>query len=77
MRVGDEDARKATKPNSKLNALVIGTSLLTLTMLFLIAWYMRWFNPVATPDTIKIEINLEEVRPEVKLPAPELPIPSQ
>ena len=77
MRVGDEDARKATKPNSKLNALVVGTSLLTLIMLFLIGWYMKWFNTGASPDTIKIEVNLEEVRPEVKLPAPELPIPSQ
>jgi len=77
MRVGDEDARKATKPNSKLNALVVGTSLLTLTALFLIAWYMKWFNPSASPENVDIEIKLEEIRPEVKLPAPELPIPNQ
>lgn len=77
MRVGDEDARKATKPNSKLNALVVGSSLLVIITLILIAWYMKWFNPVATPDTIEVEVNLEEMRPEVKLPAPELPIPSQ
>ena len=77
MRVGDEEARKATKPNSKLNALVVGTSLLTITMLFLIGWYMKWFNPTSSPENIKVDVNLEEVRPEVKLPAPELPIPNQ
>ncbi|MCM8542993.1 MAG: helix-turn-helix domain-containing protein [Lentisphaeraceae bacterium] len=77
IRVGDEDARKATKPKSKLNALLVGTSILVFLMLFLIGWYMKWFNPVETADTIKIEVNLEDVRPEVKLPAPELPIPSQ
>ena len=77
MRVGDEDARKATKPNSKLNALVVGTSLLTLVMLFLIGWYLKWFNPGTSPEDIKVDIKLEETRPEVKLPAPELPIPGQ
>lgn len=77
MRVGDEEARKATKPNSKLNALLVGTSLLVLLMLFLIGWYMEWINPTSSTGNIKVDVKLEEIRPEVKLPAPELPIPSR
>lgn len=77
MRVGDEDARKATKPNSKLNALLVGTSLLVLLMLFLIGWYMEWINPTSSNGNIKVDVKLEEIRPEVKLPSPELPIPTR
>lgn len=76
MRVGDEDARKATKPTSKLNAMLVVSTLLLFGLLVFVAFYMKWIDPGTNlAEHPPIEINLDDLKEETVLPTPELPVP--
>ena len=76
VRIGDEDARKATKPTSKLNALLVISTLLLFGIMVLVAYYMKWINPgTSLAEHPPIEINLDDLTEAAALPTPELPVP--
>ena len=79
VRVGDDDARKATKPNSKLNSIVVASSLAFFAILLLTAFSFKWFAFGDNKATLEnIEINLEDVRNnKLTLPTWELPVPTR
>ncbi|MCH2204437.1 MAG: helix-turn-helix domain-containing protein [Lentisphaerales bacterium] len=78
MSVGDDDARKATKPASKLNTIIVITAFLLLGILLFAAYYMKWLNPqTSLADHPTVEINLDSLKEEIKLPTPEFPVPEK
>ncbi|MCM8534445.1 MAG: helix-turn-helix domain-containing protein [Lentisphaeraceae bacterium] len=76
IRVGDDEARKATKPGGKLNALVVLTTVLLFGSIISLAYYKKWLSPQQSlEDHPPITISLEDLKEEISLPTPELPVP--
>ncbi|MCM8532365.1 MAG: helix-turn-helix domain-containing protein [Lentisphaeraceae bacterium] len=76
IRVGDDEARKATKPGGKLNTIIVATMLLLFTAFIFLAYYKKWLSPQQSlQDHPGITISLEDLKEEIALPTPELPVP--